>query len=150
MGFFIFSLVTIQQPQLPEQVAINYFFDNIFEHDFSEYKVIEFVNQTTSNRYFGPWNGCQDFDQQLLKKILDTNPESTININSDKCPVKNKKYHKNSSRLKIRVHSRKVVDGLTYVYLTDYRKLRFVEHYYLTLNKQNSEVIKVCTVSEII
>jgi hypothetical protein len=139
-----------QVERTPEQIAVDYFFENTFQEKFSEYKKLEFNTQTISDRYSGIINHCEDFNPNLINDIKNTAPESTIMVNSSRCPIRTKKPKSNSSRLQIDVYSRIELKDEICVLLTAYRKLRFVEYYFVIMNNIDLEVIGVCNVGEII
>ena len=142
-------LLPIQERQTPEQAAIDYFFENIFERDFPDYHVIEFNDQTKTEGYYGFIYNCENYTRALMDKVVSAPPSLLVNVNAGKCLVKVKKERRNSSRLQIEVYSSVKIDESQLIYITAYRKLRFVDHYFLTLDK-DLQLTSVCKVNEVI
>jgi len=147
---FISALGYAQQNQLPEQIALDYFFENIFKNDFPEYKVIEFNDHAHSDCYYGIVNHCEDFGESLKEKIIHEDCGPSVIINADKSPVRVTRIKEHSSKLKVDVFSKIELQQNYYIHISVYRKLRFVEHYIFTINKENREVVNVCRAGEII
>ena len=149
LWLFISLLLPTGDELTPEQIATDYFFENIFEQDLSDYRVIEFNALTEQNGYFGIVVNCNSI-RTLFKELEEATPGTSVTVDASKCPVRVKKIRDNSNRIKIEVKSRKDLSERTFVYITAYRRLRFVNHYILTLSQEGTEVLDVCRVSEII
>ena len=70
-----------------EQIAVDSFFEKIYEKKFSGYKVLEFSGQTASRtkEYLGLIYRCEKLDDSLKEKIFEAAPtlNRKIIINSE-------------------------------------------------------------------
>ena len=146
----IFSFFPHEEGRTPEQIAVDYFFENIFQEKFSECRTLEFNTQTITDSYSAIVNHCENFNQNLISDIKNATPMTSILINSSKCPIKVKKPKRNSYRLQIDVYSSIEVKDEICVLITAYRRLRFGEYFFVIIDKQDLEVKGICNVGEII
>lgn len=139
------------EDQLPEQIAIDYFFNNILAQEFPEFKSIEF-NERTQSLPFGIMNGCKDYAIDLsFEEVHNIKPNpTTFILDAQKCPIKVKRQRKNSHGLKVSVSSRINIKDRVIVQIIVYRKLRFSQHFFISIDPKNLEITSVCKVSEII
>lgn len=132
-----------------EQKACDYFFANIFRKEYSDYKVIEFDNQTDTTKYWSIVHKCKDWDDKTKGQIVSATPDKSTKVRATTTDVRIKKRTKNSGRLKIGVWSKVKVGDNYFVLIGTYRKLRFAEYYFIELDK-NGQVIGTCKQGEII
>ena len=132
-----------------EQKACDYFFTNIFKSEYSDYKVIEFDNQTDTTRYWGIVHKCKNWDDRTKGQIVSTTPDKSTRVIATTTDVRVKKRTKNSGRLKIGVWSKIKVGDNYFVLIGAYRKLRFAEYFFIELDKEG-KIIGTCKQGEII
>lgn len=150
----LFLFLTFLQGTLdeltPEQVAVDYFFTNTFEANYSEYKSLVFNELTRTENNYSLVPQCDKFGQELIHGILGATLGQQVNVNSDKCPIKTKKFRANSRKLQIEVYSRMVVDGRTFVRITVFHNLRFANEHFVELDSESGRVLDVCNAYQII
>jgi hypothetical protein len=132
-----------------EQKACDYFFANIFRNEYSDYKIIEFDNQTDTTRYWGIVHKCKNWDDKTIGQIVSTTPDKSTVVMAITTDVKIKKRTNNSGLLKIRVWSKIRVGDNYFVLIGAYRKLRFAEYFFIELDREG-KVIGTCKQGEII
>jgi hypothetical protein len=131
-----------------EQKACDYFFENVFNQEYKDYKVIEFQTQTDTSKYWGIVHQCENWDQTTRDKIISSTPGEMVFVKAN-TNIKLRKIRKNSGRLKVYVYSRVKVENTYFVSIATYRKLRFAEYYFIRFDKEGN-VIEACKTGEII
>jgi hypothetical protein len=147
-----FFLLTIFPPDTPdnlEQKACDYFFNNIYSHEYKDYKVIEFQNQTDTSKYWGIVHQCKNWSQTTKEQITSATPGAMVNIKPNTTHIKVKRIRKTSGRLKVYVYSYIKVNDNYFVSIATYRKLRFAEYYFIKFDKEGN-IIDTCKAGEII
>jgi hypothetical protein len=132
-----------------EQKASDYFFDNVFNQDYKEYKIIEFKNLTDTSKYYGIIHKCEDWDKETKYQIMSTKPGESVDITAKTKDVKIKNIKTNSGRLKIYVYSKVKVGDNYFVSIATYRKLHFANYYFIKFDKDGN-IIDTCSTGEII
>ncbi len=147
--FFLLSGFIPQNDRNLEQIAMDYFFENILKRDFPDYKVVEMNDSTYSDPYWGIVHKCSGWSDSLIKDILAAKPSPGKIVNHDKSPVNVKRLRRNSSRLQIKVFSSISIRDQKCVMIIVYRKLRFAEYYYFIFDGSD-RLVDYCRVGEII
>jgi hypothetical protein len=131
-----------------EQKASDYFFDNIFKQEFQAYKVIEFKKQTDTSKY-GIVHKCGNWDKEIKYQIMSAASPKAIDIKANVKGIKVKSIGKNSGRLKIYVCSSVKVGDNYFVSIAAYRKLHFVNYYFIKFDRDKN-IVETCKTGEII
>jgi hypothetical protein len=143
-------LTTFTDPEKSlEQKACDYFFANIFKDEYPDYKAIEFDNQTDTTKYLESVHKCNNWDDKTKAQIVSTTPDKSTHVSATATDLKVKRTKKNSGGLKIAVWSRVRVGNNYFVIIRAYRKLRFVEYFFIELDKEG-KIIGTCKQGEII
>jgi hypothetical protein len=132
-----------------EQKACDHFFSNIFEKQYTDYKVVEFNNQTDTVRYSGIVYGCENWTEKTKRLIVSTTPGKSTQVIANLTGLRIKKIKENSGRLKIRVFSKIKVGDNYFVLIGAYRKFRFAEYFFMEFDK-GENIIATCKEAEII
>jgi hypothetical protein len=149
LTFFLLAISLPDRPDNLEQKACDYFFNNIFNKEYNEYKVIEFQNQTDTSKYWGVVYQCKNWDQTTREQITSATPGETVDVKANTAHIKVKRIRKTSGRLKVYVYSHIKVNDNYFVSIATYRKLRFAEYYFIKFDKEGN-IIDTCKAGEII
>lgn len=131
-----------------EQSAVEYFLTNVLNNRSSKVKILEFNSKTISRPYSSLF--CDSHNHDFVKRFDKSQPTVSVLINAEKSDLKIKKIRANSKKLKMEVYSHIEIEEKAYVVITLYKKLRYVEYYFIRLNKETFEVEDVCQTVEII
>lgn len=132
-----------------EQLASGYFFEYLFEKEFSDVEVIEFNGRTDTTGYYGVVFQCSNWNDSLKKQISHSQTKEIKDIDIPHLGLKVKPERKRSKRLKIRISPALEVKQRTFVFISVYKRMHFVNYYMFELNKEG-QVVDICTTSEII
>ncbi|MEJ8758272.1 hypothetical protein WG947_14760 [Pontibacter sp. H259] len=132
-----------------EQLAANYYFDNILTIKHPELKAAEFATKTDTANYSGILMTCKNWDEETRKAIYSKPIEQPKVLQFPKSDIKVKKIRKRSNRIKVYVLPRKQIGDSYFVEVMAYRRHRSIDYYFLEFNKQG-RLIQICEKNEII
>lgn len=152
--FLISSGKLISQNTIPkEQVAFEYFFQNIFVNSYKDVCKLEFSGSTEDEiSSFGTiYNFClgEDVAKELYKASLENKNKNKVWINTDK--LKNTKLALNKRKQKFRVIVLKTskINNLYYVQIEIMKKRHYVDSYFFVID-ENNDVLNWCKSNVII
>lgn len=132
-----------------EQKACDYFFANIFSKEYSDYKVIEFDNETDTSKYWSIVHKCKNWDEKTKGNIMSGTPDKSTKVIAKGADLRVKRRTRNSGRLKVGVWSKIKVSGYYFVLIRVYRKKEFVVYYFIELDSDGN-IIETCKQGETI
>jgi hypothetical protein len=147
--FFLFSVFIEEQKPNYEQLAVEHFFQNTLPEKYPNLKSVEFNPKTDTSLYIGIVMTCKQWEEGTRKKFYDQPLENSKTLRIPESLIKIKKVRNRSNRLSIAVSPSRQVENKHYVYISAYKKLRFIDHYIFEFN-QEGRIISICRTSEVI
>jgi len=132
-----------------EQLAANYFFENIITKKYPDLKAAEFATKTDTANYSGILMTCKQWDEETRRAIFSQPIEQPKILQFPKSDIQVKRIRKRSNKIKVFVLPRKQIGESYFVEVMAYRRHRSIDYYFLEFNKQG-QLIQLCEKNEII
>lgn len=132
-----------------EQLAANYYFDNILTSKYPELKAAEIATKTDTANYSGILMTCKQWDEETRKAIFSQPIEQPKILQFPKSDIQVRKIRKRSNKIKVFVLPRKQIGDSYFVEVMAYRRHRSIDYYFLEFDKQG-RLIQLCEKNEII